>query len=166
MTVNIETIFKTDLETQLLAFIESVLLPMGYRAVDLDCRVSGRSLLRLFIEKTENSSQVTLDDCVNVSRTLEPLIEEKKFFSAAYELEVSSPGLDRRLRKITDFQSSLGKEIKIAFCESVEGLGAQTRGVLKDVEKGRVHLQVSGKDFWVNINQIKKAQTVWQFKMD
>ena len=160
------SIYKTELELALIEFCEGHIAPLGFRVVDLDCRVSGKSLLRLFVEEKKGEKQISIEDCVRLSRLLEPLLEQNQFFSGAYELEVSSPGLDRRLRLLSDFTAFLGKEVKLEFCEAVEGMGKSARGLLKSAQPEALELNVSGKDKWVNLNNIKKAHTVWQFKFD
>lgn len=165
MQKNWESIFKSELETELLSFCEEKIAELGFKVVDLDCRISGKSLLRLFVDNKSGGTQTSLEDCVKLSRLLDPLIEERNFFSGAYELEVSSPGLDRRLRLVSDFANALGKEVKLEFCDPIEGLGKQTRGILAEVNEGQIKIKASGKSVWVSLNKIKKAHTVWQFQM-
>ena len=165
MQKNRDSIYKSDLETELLSFCDEKIGTLGFRVVDLDCRLSGKSLLRLFVDNKTGSAQTTLEDCVKLSRLLDPLIEERNFFSGAYELEISSPGLDRRLRMASDFSSAVGKEVKLEFCEPIESLGKQTRGHLVEVKEGKIRVEASGKSVWVELNKIKKAHTVWQFQM-
>lgn len=159
-----DSIYKTELERKLLELCEKALASLGYRVVDLDCKGSGKVLLRVFVEKKE-TGQVSIDDCVTVSRHLEPLIEAENLFEASYELEVSSPGLDRRLRLMSDFQSVIGKELKLGLLESIPGFGSQLRGELLAISPGKLEMKVSGKEVSVPVGQIKKAQTVWEFRI-
>lgn len=159
-----DSIYKTDLERKLLELCEKALLALGYRVVDLDCKGSGKVLLRIFVEKTDKV-QVSIDDCVTVSRHLDPLIEAEGLFEGSYELEVSSPGLDRRLRLMSDFQNVVGKELKLGLLESIPGFGSTLRGELVGVSPGKLEMKVSGKEVSVPVGQIKKAQTVWEFRI-
>jgi len=161
----LDSISKTDLEHKLLDLCEKELLPLGYRVVDLDCHVSGKTLLRIFIESVNEGPQVSIDDCVTVSRHLDPLLEAGQYINASYELEVSSPGLDRRLRLSTDFEKVAGKELKMVLTESIPGIGGQLRGHLLRVLPGQLEMKVSGKEVLVELNKIKKAQTVWEFRI-
>jgi len=144
---------------------EKELGPLGYRVVDLDCRMAGKALLRVFIETLKEGTQISIDDCVAVSRHMDPILEAGELFSGPYELEVSSPGLDRRLRLSDDFEKVAGKEIKVMLTESLPGVGAQLRGHLLRVLPGQLEIKVSGKDVLVELNKIKKAQTVWEFRI-
>ncbi|NBX92047.1 MAG: hypothetical protein EBQ85_02310 [Proteobacteria bacterium] len=160
-----ESISKSDLELKLLNTCEKELLPLGFRIVDLDCRLGGRSLLRIFIERLGSETQVSLEDCVRASRHLDPFLENENVLEGAYELEISSPGLDRRLRLVSDFEKVLGAELKIGLTESIPGLGANVRGKLLKVVPGQLAMSVSGKEVSIPLNQIKKANTVWEFKV-
>lgn len=159
------SIHKSELECKLLDLCEKEVTPLGYRVVDLDCKGTGKVLLRVFIEKQSENTQVSIDDCVTVSRHLDPLIEAANLFEGSYELEVSSPGLDRRLRLLSDFEKVIGKEVKLGLVESIPGFGAQLRGELLAVLQEQIAMKVSGKEVTVPVKQIKKAQTVWEFRI-
>jgi len=161
----LDSIYKTELEHKLLDLCEKELASLGYRVVDLDCHVSGKTLLRIFIESLNEGVQVSIDDCVTASRHLDPLLEAGQFITGAYELEVSSPGLDRRLRLSTDFEKATGKELKVVLTESIPGVGGQLRGHLLRVLPGQLEMKVSGKEVLVGLNKIKKAQTIWEFRI-
>lgn len=159
------SIFKTDLEHKLLELCDKELGPLGYRVVDLDCRSGGTTLLRVFIETLKEGTQVSIEDCVSVSRHLDPILETGEWIGGSYELEVSSPGLDRRLRVGSDFEKVTGQEIKIMLTESIPGLGAQVRGHLLRVLPEQLEIKVSGKEVLVDLSKIKKAHTIWEFRI-
>jgi len=161
----LDSINKSPIENKLLEFCEKSVSSLGYKIVDLDCRSAATTLLRIFIDSQTKEKQVSLEDCVLVSRHLNPLIETAGIIEGSYELEVSSPGLDRRLRLAEDFEEAAGKEIKLSLIESIPGIGAQPRGMLKKVLSGCLEMEVSGKEVKIPLNQIKKAQTVWQFRI-
>lgn len=71
--------------------------------------------LRVYIDK---EGGVTIDDCENVSRKLDDIIDEKDPITQQYYLEVSSPGLDRPLKKESDFSRNIGKEVEIKLYKS------------------------------------------------
>lgn len=160
-----DSILKSDIELKLLDLCEKELAPLGFRVVDIDCRMGGRSLLRLFIERLGENTQVSLEDCVQASRHLDPFLEGQSVIEGAFELEVSSPGLDRRLRLTKDFEKAVGSELKIGLVESIPGLGANIRGTLIKVQTGELSVKVSGKEVSIPLNQIKKANTIWEFKI-
>jgi ribosome maturation factor RimP len=103
------------MSTDLLATIEALIMPiltdLGMELVDLELKREGRDwFLRLFIDKPGG---VTLDDCVEVSREVSAILEVEDPIESAYRLEVSSPGLDRPLKKPADFERFAGQQVKL-----------------------------------------------------
>jgi ribosome maturation factor RimP len=103
------------MSTELLATLEALIMPiltdLGMELVDLEFKREGHSwFLRLFIDKPGG---VTLDDCAEVSREVSALLEVEDPIEAPYRLEVSSPGIDRPLKKPADFDRFAGQLVKI-----------------------------------------------------
>src|SRR5690606_27475675 len=100
----VRSVQKSSLESRLLEICEAVVAPHGFRIVDIDCALARRSLIRVFIDVSAPAEgeaprgNVTLDDCVRVSDLLSPALDVEDVVPGPYELEVSSPGLERRLR--------------------------------------------------------------------
>ncbi len=95
--------------------IQDLVMPIvedfAMELVDLECKPEGSGMaVRIFIDK---SGGVTLDDCVAVSREVEAILEVEDPIRSAYRLEVSSPGLDRPLKKTADFTRFAGRAVKI-----------------------------------------------------
>lgn len=165
-----ESIAKTDLESKLIAECSPALEALGFRIVDLDCRVGGRSLLRIYIERrlAEGASaeqpKVALQDCVDASRTLGPILESSELLPGAFDLEVSSPGLDRRLRLRSDFDALCGQEVQLKLAEKIEGVGGQLKGIVLKTDAESVSVNWSGKDLHVPWKQIKQANQIWKME--
>ena len=90
----------------------------GFELVDVEWVKEGANwYLRAYIDK-ENG--ITVDDCEEVSRALSDLLDEEDFISENYILEVSSPGLDRPLKKEKDFARSIGKDVEIRLYTAID----------------------------------------------
>ena len=90
----------------------------GFELVDVEWVKEGANwYLRAYIDK-ENG--ITVDDCEEVSRALSDLLDEEDFISENYILEVSSPGLDRPLKKEKDFARSIGKDVEIRLYKAID----------------------------------------------
>jgi ribosome maturation factor RimP len=120
--------------------LESTVGGLGYRLADFDYSNHGR-MLRVFIEKEHQpgaagiAEGVTLSDCEAVSRQLQRVLEVE---GVRYDrLEVSSPGLDRRLKKAADFARFTGHEAEVRLRQPVNGRRNFT-GVVRAVEGDRV----------------------------
>ena len=96
------------MNTNLEEFVSKIVAQMGYELVDFEFQNQGK-LIRIFIDKP---ASVTIDDCVDVSNHLNHVLKVEEDID--YErLEVSSPGFDRVIKKIEDFQKFKGENIKI-----------------------------------------------------
>ncbi len=161
-----ESIAKTEVEQKLLTLCSGELEPKGYRIVDLDCRIGGKSLLRIFIERlgadSNQSAKVSLEDCVTVSRSLNDLLESFQDIPGTFDLEVSSPGLDRRLRLRSDFEAHRGGEVQLKLVDKIEGLGGQVRGLVLDLDEESIRLENSGREVAVPWKQVKQANLIWK----
>ncbi len=116
---------------------ESILEPKGLELVDVEYRMEyGRWILRVFIDKPEG---ITVDDCSDVSAELGTLLDVKDIISHAYNLEVSSPGLDRALTREKDFLKYKGKKVKIITKQPISGR-KNFAAVLDDFKEGIVLL--------------------------
>ena len=132
--------------------IESLVMPilddLGFELVDLQLAQDGHQLaLRLFIDKPGG---ITLDDCVTVSRETSAILEIEDPIKSAYRLEVSSPGLDRPLKKPADFERFAGQKVKLKTLHLLDpDQRGHTRktfvGILLGLEGDQVCLEQSDK---------------------
>jgi ribosome maturation factor RimP len=98
--------------------IAAILAPLGYEVVHLEIHTHRQKTLRLFIDHLQSGPSIGVEDCAKVSRALDEPLEqmpelESLFHSSPYVLEVSSPGVDRPLRKTKDFVRFAGREVRI-----------------------------------------------------
>ncbi len=146
---------------QVESLVEPILEEMGYELVDVDYVSSyGRWILRLFVDK---EGGVTIGDCARISEELGDLIDVKEFIRHEYNLEVSSPGLDRPLRKEKDLSRALGKRIKVRLAIPLEGRRNFT-GVLLQYGDGILHLEVDGQKVALSWPDVAKANLIYEFK--
>jgi ribosome maturation factor RimP len=162
-----DSIRKSEAETNLLALCDEALKDSPFRVLDVD--IASHSLIRIFIDKIGTEKGPSLDEIAELSRKLDPLIEAANFTKSSYNLEVSSPGLDRRLRLISDFAKEIGNEVSLSLHEGLPGIGANLKGELVKVESGRLSMaqgKKNRKEFEVSIDNIKRANRVWNFEMN
>jgi ribosome maturation factor RimP len=119
-------------------------------------REHGGRTLRLFIDRPGG---VTLDDCANISRQLSDLLDVKMETNMSYRLEVSSPGLDRPLGKLNDFNTYQGQRVKIRSGVAIGGQKHFT-GILEGVEGTDIRLQINQQAVIIPFDQITKAQVL------
>ncbi|MBE0596409.1 MAG: ribosome maturation factor [Desulfuromonadales bacterium] len=127
---------------------EPVLRAMGLELVEVEFKREGRDwFLRFFIDK---EGGVTLDDCAAFSREIDAVLEVEALLPEAYRLEVSSPGLDRPLKKEDDFRRFAGQQIKLKSRERIDPderghLRKTFVGELLGLENGVVRLRQTDK---------------------
>ncbi len=140
---------------------EGFLHESSMEMVDLEFQFeSGRWTLRVFIDK---EGGVTVDDCANVNKELGYLIEAKNIIDYHYVLEVSSPGLNRPLKKEKDFMRSIGKMIKLELARPVNKRSKFT-GRLTNVREGMISLSVDdGGLVELPLREIDKARVKYEF---
>lgn len=133
-------------------WLATTLEGLGYELVDLESSRSG--LMRVFIDSPRG---VTVDDCARVSNHLTKLFAVE---GVDYErLEVSSPGLDRPLKRLEDFARFAGREATVKLRLPVEGR-RRFEGRIVAVEEGRVVLESEGKRHHIAFEDIDRARLV------
>jgi len=138
-----------------LRLVETTLTGLGYELVDLE--VSGRGLMRVLMDKPAG---ITLEDCEQVSHQLTRLFTVE---GVNYErLEVSSPGLDRPIKKEADFIRFNGEKVQIKLRMPLSGR-KNFSGILGEVQAGILQLQVDGNLVQIELSNIDKARLVPTF---
>jgi len=138
----------------LYGLIDKTVTQLGYELVDLEVSNRGK-LLRLFIDKPEG---ITIDDCVLVSNQLGNVLAVENDID--YDrLEVSSPGLDRILKKESDFLRFVDSKASIKVRVPIEGR-KNFVGVLKGFADGNVSIEVESVLFDISLSNVDKARLV------
>jgi ribosome maturation factor RimP len=112
-------VIETGLAARIAALAAPVLTGLGYRLVRV--RVSGRDGMTVQIMAERPDGSFTIDDCETASRNLSPSLDVEDPIPGGYRLELSSPGIDRPLVRLSDFKRALGHEAKIEMEIPVDG---------------------------------------------
>ena len=137
------------------ARLEEIILPVlrdhGLTLVDVEWRGHGpRGILRVFIDKPGG---VGIADCERLSREVGDVLEVEGLISEAYDLEVSSPGLDRELRKEREYRWAIGKRVRCRLTE-----GRDLRGRLVDVTQEQIVVDADEGRIEVPRTEVRKAR--------
>ncbi len=141
---------------RLITLLEPAVAAMGYELADIDVHLGRRGVLRLYIDR---AGGVTVDDCQRVSEQVGALLDVEDPLPGAYNLEVSSPGFDRRLRTQAHFERFVGERVRIELRDAREGRRNFT-GRLTGLENGSVLLEVDGEMWRLPLNDIAIARLV------
>ena len=136
---------KTQAKKRIEELIQPTVTEMGYELVDVEFVKEGPNwYLRIFIDK---EGGVTIDDCEAVSKTLEKIFDEKDPIEQAYFLEISSPGIDRPLKKKEDFIKYNGEMVDVKLYKPYEGSKEYTGKLVGyDENDGTVTIEVDDKN--------------------
>ncbi|MGH6865890.1 MAG: ribosome maturation factor RimP [Methyloceanibacter sp.] len=130
---------ETGQERAVADLAEPVLAELGFRLVRVN--ISGRDGGTVQIMAERPNGEMTVDDCATISRSLSPVLDVYDPLPGTYNLEVSSPGIDRPLVRQSDFALWVGHEAKLELNEPVDGR-KRFKGVIEDVAKDEVRLRI------------------------
>jgi ribosome maturation factor RimP len=145
---------------QVTEIVEGLVIPIlegqGLELVDVEYTKEGNNwFLRVFIDK-ENG--IDIEDCGRVSEQLSKRLDELDPIPTAYFLEVSSPGIDRPLKKDKDFYWSIGKQVMIKTTESPEDKKVVFEGVLQDFNGETLVIQEAEGTVQIPLDQVETAR--------
>lgn len=136
-----DLIAKAALDRRLAAIVTPTMEGLGFELVRLRLMSGKRMVLQIMAERPDGGIEV--DDCARISRALGAVLDVEDPISGEYVLEVSSPGIDRPLTRLKDFETWAGYEAKLETTELIDGR-RRFKGVLQGVEDGEVLLEIEG----------------------
>ncbi len=137
--------------------LEPAIERLGYELIDLEAKLGGKGgLVRLYIDKPEG---IDLEDCEKVSLAVSALLDVEDPIPGNYNLEVSSPGLDRKLTKIEHFQRFAGETVKVQTRFPIEGR-RRFRGTLVSADEENIVVEVDGESHSLPLKTIDTARLV------
>ncbi|MFP4331841.1 MAG: ribosome maturation factor RimP [Campylobacterales bacterium] len=135
--------------------IRAVVESFGARLYDIEIVKEGDyNYFRVFIQKDDG---INLDLCGEISKIISPLLDVEYQSSAPYFLEVSSPGIERALKKPQHFMNSIGSNVKIKMSEG------KLKGVLKEFDGEKITVQSANDSKKIPLNEIKSASTYFKW---
>lgn len=169
---------KNQLHERLIESISVWINPLGFRVIYLELIAHHQKVLRIYIDHLEPSEKpISIEDCVQVAKALDEPLDQMKdldqaFAQGSYELEVSSPGINRPLRTVKDFEYFAGREVRIHVFrplsgEELDNLDYQQRnprqknflGILNGFHNDKVLLRVDLRESHGN-PKLKKKDSV------
>lgn len=151
------------MEERVIALIEPTAKNLGFRIVRV--RVSGnrRKRLQIMAERLSDG-QMGIDDCSRLSRALSPVFDLEDPVQGEYDLEISSPGIDRPLMSTEDFQRFIGHDAKLETAAMIDGR-RRWKGQIMAVEGDVIVLAAEGAEARLNIAQLSEARLVLTDKL-
>jgi ribosome maturation factor RimP len=146
-----------DAAEKIKAIIEPTVEAMGFDLVRVTFGGGHRAKLQVMAERPDGT--MTVDDCADLSHELSALLDVEDPIGDEYILEVSSPGLDRPLTRLVDFERWKGFEARVELESPLDGR-RRFRGMLLGLEEGSVVLKVEGEVVHLPFDRVQKAKLV------
>ncbi|WP_455172941.1 ribosome maturation factor RimP [Azospirillum largimobile] len=142
--------------------IEQIITPsveaMGYEVVRVQISGGQRAVLQIMAERADGAP-MTVEDCADISRSVSALLDVEDPIREAYTLEVSSPGIDRPLTRLKDFERFAGFEARLESRMAIDGR-KRFKGMLKGVEDGLVCIDTEQGPARLEFDNILRAKLV------
>ena len=146
---------RADIEKKTEELVIPIIEAGGYDLWDVEYVKEGSDMyLRVYADK---EGGIELDDCVTISRALEEKLDAEDFIEDAYILEVSSPGLTRKLKKDRDYEKSIGRLVKLKLYKAENGAKEHV-GILLAYGEDGVKLEEYGQEMVFNRDNISSAR--------
>ena len=148
---------KVPVSQAVVSLIEPIIMAEELELVDVEYKKEGKSwVLRIFIDK---EGGVTIADCQKVSRLTGDLIDVEETITTTYSLEVSSPGLNRVLKREEDFLKFKGRQIYLHSLSPIDNR-KKFNGILTDFKDQTVFIEVDGEVLGIPLRHVGKANLV------
>lgn len=147
-----------SIEERVESLIKQKIENIGYDLYDVEYSKEGKNyFLRIFIDKPEG---IDLNDCEKVNDEINELLDEADYIKEQYFLEVSSPGIERILRKDKHLEKNIGKEVNIKLFKKDENGKKEYQGVLKEFNENIIKIE---EDISVERKNIAQIKTIYNW---
>ena len=147
---------KKQLEEKIFGLLEKLIVDNGFYLVDVEYGTENKNkTIKVFVDRDNNG--ITIDDCTNLSYLVGPVLEAEgidNIISGAYTLEISSPGMFRKLKREQDFVRAVGKRVKLKLKERIDKKNVII-GLLDDYKTGVFLINEGDKKYKIEKNKIK-----------
>ena len=149
-----------DIVETITKIIEPALINRGYELVRVSIIGADIKTVQIMAERTDRKD-MTVDDCEKISQIASALLDVEDPFSGRWVLEVSSPGIDRPLVKLSDYDRFKGEEAKVELINDIDGR-KRFKGVLKGIEGSKITMDFEGQEISFDFSDVAKAKLTFK----
>ena len=151
---------QSSIESKVENLLEKVITDLGYDLYDVKYEKEGKDYyLRIIIDKPEG---IDINDCEKVNNHINDILDEADYIKEQYFLEVSSPGIERILRKEKHFVSQIGKEILVKLFKPIEKQ-KELIGTLEEYNNNEITIKLDDKSIKINLKDIAVTKTIFNW---
>lgn len=148
-------------EEKVESLIQNKIQELGYVLYDVEYVKEGKDyFLRIYID---NEKGITLDDCENVSNNITELLDNADYIDKQYFLEISSPGVERVLKKDKHLQNNIGANVQVKLFKQLNGK-KQYEGILKDFDENTIEIETTVQNLKIERQNIAQIRTIFDWK--
>ena len=149
-----------NIEEKVEALVEPIILKLEYNLYDVEYIKEGKDyFLRIYID---SDSGISLEDCEKVSNAINDVLASANLIEAQYFLEISSPGIERTIRKAKQLAQNIGKELSIKFFKPYNGK-KQMQGTLEKFDEENIYINLENKILDIPKKDIAQIRTVYEW---
>ncbi len=150
-----------SIEERVETLIKPKIEEIGYELYDVEYSKEGKSYyLRIFIDKPQG---IDLQDCETVSNAISDLLDQADYIKEQYFLEVSSPGIEKVLRKDKHLQQNIGEKIAVKLFRKDENSKKEYQGKLKDFNQEKIIIENEEKDVEIERKNVAQIKTIYDW---
>ena len=149
-----------NIEEKVEQLIEKTINELGYELYDIEYAKEGKDyFLRIFIDKNEG---IDLNDCEKVNDAVNPILDAADYIKEQYFLEISSPGIERTLRKDKHLKQNIGEKVEIKLFKPINKQ-KKIIGILKDYNAEQIEIETSEEVCKIDRKNISVIKTVYEW---
>ena len=152
-----------SIEEKVEKLLNPIIEKIGYELYDVEYAKEGKNnFLRIFID---NSKGIDLNDCEKVNDAITDILDEENYIKDQYFLEVSSPGVERVLRKEKHLEKNIGTEISVKLFKKDENGKKEYQGILKKFDENQIKMQdeENQKEIGIERKNIAQIKTIYNW---
>ncbi len=150
-----------SIEERVEKLIEPVIEKIGYELYDVEYAKEGKNyFLRIFIDSEKG---IDLNDCEKVNDAITDILDEANYIKEQYFLEVSSPGIEKNLRKDKHLEKNIGFEVNIKLFKKDENGKKEYKGILEEFNEENIKIKENEKELKIERKNISQIKTVYNW---
>ncbi len=150
-----------SIEEKVTKLVEPIIENLGYELYDVEYAKEGKNyFLRIFID---NEKGIDLNDCEKVNDSITDILDKENYIKEQYFLEISSPGIERVLRKDKHLEKNIGEEVTIKLFKKDENGKKEYLGKLKDFNQEKIVIEQKEQDIDIERKNISQIKTVYNW---
>ena len=150
-----------SIEEKVTKLVEPIIENLGYELYDVEYAKEGKNyFLRIFID---NEKGIDLNDCEKVNDAVNDILDKENYIKEQYFLEISSPGIERVLRKDKHLEKNIGEEVNVKLFKKDENGAKKYLGKLKEFNQNEIVLETEEQEIKIERKNIAQIKTVYNW---